>query len=112
MALICASNARGSMDRIYLYVSPEEYPEVKASGASWDDASKSWSIGDGMEPPAAVVPAARTKPRREHQAKSGAFRAQTSPRGPAAESPTPQGVAARVKDAAAASVQPPRGAAE
>jgi len=38
------------MDRIYLYVSPEEYPEVKASGASWDDASKSWYIGDGMEP--------------------------------------------------------------
>jgi hypothetical protein len=33
MTLICASNARGSMDRICLYVSPEEYPEVKASGA-------------------------------------------------------------------------------
>jgi hypothetical protein len=100
------------MDRIYLYVSPEEYPEVKASGASWDDASKSWYIGDGMEPPGAVVPAARTKPRRERQTKARAFRAQTSPRGPAAESPTPPEIAARFKDTAAASVQPARGAAE
>ncbi len=38
------------MDRIYLFVSPEEYPEVKASGACWDEASKSWYIGEGMKP--------------------------------------------------------------
>ena len=38
------------MDRIYLFVSPEEYPEVKASGACWDEATKSWYIGEGMEP--------------------------------------------------------------
>jgi hypothetical protein len=50
MTLICADNVRDSMDRIYLFVSPEEYPEVKASGACWDDASKSWYIGEGMEP--------------------------------------------------------------
>jgi len=30
------------MERIYLYVPPEEYAEVKASGACWDDASKRW----------------------------------------------------------------------
>jgi hypothetical protein len=50
MTPICAGNVRDSMDRIYLSVSPEEYPEVKASGACWDDASKSWYIGEGMEP--------------------------------------------------------------
>ena len=38
------------MDRIYLSVSPEEYPQVQASGACWDDASKSWYIGEGMTP--------------------------------------------------------------
>jgi len=38
------------MDRIYLSVSPEEYPEIKASGACWDDASKSWYIGENMAP--------------------------------------------------------------
>ena len=30
------------MNRIYLYVPPEEYAEVKAAGACWDDASKRW----------------------------------------------------------------------
>jgi Type IV secretion-system coupling protein DNA-binding domain len=63
-------------------------------------------------PPAAVAPTARTKPRRERQTKAAAFRTQISPRGRAAESATPQGVAARVKDTAATSVQPPPGAAE
>src|ERR1700722_1903345 len=43
-------SARDFMDRIYLFVSPEEYPEVRASGARWDDASKSWYIDEGMEP--------------------------------------------------------------
>jgi hypothetical protein len=38
------------MDRIGLFVPPEEYPEVKGSGARWDDASKSWYIHEGMEP--------------------------------------------------------------
>jgi hypothetical protein len=38
------------MDRTYLFVSPEEYPEVKGSGARWDDASKSWYIDEGMDP--------------------------------------------------------------
>ena len=38
------------MDRIYLSVSPEEYLEVKASGACWDDASKRWYIGEGTAP--------------------------------------------------------------
>jgi hypothetical protein len=37
-------NARHSMERVYLRVSPEEYSEVKALGAHWDDASKSWYI--------------------------------------------------------------------
>jgi hypothetical protein len=32
------------MERIYLYVPPEEYAEVKASGASWDDCSKRWYV--------------------------------------------------------------------
>jgi hypothetical protein len=32
------------MERIYLYVSPEEYAEVKASGACWDDHSKRWYV--------------------------------------------------------------------
>jgi len=41
---------RDFMDRIYLFVSPEEYPEVQASGACWDGASKSWYIGEDMEP--------------------------------------------------------------
>lgn len=50
MTPISSGNAGDSMDRIYLFVSPEEYPEVKASGAPWDDASKSWYIGEGVEP--------------------------------------------------------------
>jgi hypothetical protein len=50
MTSIDVGDARDFMDRIYLFVSPEEYPEVQASGACWDDASKSWYIGEGMEP--------------------------------------------------------------
>jgi hypothetical protein len=50
MTSIEVGGARDFMDRIYLFVSPEEYPEVKASGACWDDASKSWYIDEGMEP--------------------------------------------------------------
>ena len=38
------------MERIFLYVQPEEYAEVKASGACWDDASKRWYIPDEMAP--------------------------------------------------------------
>jgi hypothetical protein len=45
---IYIGSASNFMERIYLSVSPEEYPEVKASGACWDDASKSWYIGQGM----------------------------------------------------------------
>jgi len=32
------------MERIYLYVPPEEYAEVKASGACWDEHSKRWYV--------------------------------------------------------------------
>ena len=32
------------MARIYLYVSAEDYAEVKASGAHWDDDAKSWYV--------------------------------------------------------------------
>lgn len=36
------------MERIYLFVPPEEFAEVEALGARWDDASKRWYIdGDG-----------------------------------------------------------------
>jgi hypothetical protein len=44
--------------------------------------------------------------------KAAVIRAQMSPRTPAAESSTSQGVAARVKDTEAASVQSSPGAAE
>ncbi|HEY0747789.1 MAG TPA: DUF5710 domain-containing protein [Steroidobacteraceae bacterium] len=40
------------MERIYLHVPPEEYPEVKAAGASWDDQLKVWYI-TGTVPSAA-----------------------------------------------------------
>jgi hypothetical protein len=50
MMSIDVGGGRDFMDRIYLFVSPEEYPEVKASGACWDGSSKSWYIGEGMEP--------------------------------------------------------------
>ena len=40
------------MERIYLYVPPEQYAEVKASGASWDVASKSWYIARDVAPAA------------------------------------------------------------
>jgi Domain of unknown function (DUF5710) len=36
------------MERIFLYVPPEEYAEVKSSGACWDDASKRWYIPGEM----------------------------------------------------------------
>jgi len=36
------------MDRNYLFVTPEEYAEVQASGALWDDQSKRWYISGGM----------------------------------------------------------------
>jgi hypothetical protein len=62
-------------------------------------------------PPAAVAPTARTKPRRARQKKAAVFRAQMSPRAPAAESSMSQGVDARVKDSEAASVQSSPGAA-
>jgi len=32
------------MERIYLYVPPEEYAEVKASGAYWDEDSNRWYV--------------------------------------------------------------------
>jgi Domain of unknown function (DUF5710) len=38
------------MERIFLYVLPEEYAEVKASGACWDDDSKRWYIRSDMGP--------------------------------------------------------------
>ena len=36
------------MNRIYLHVPPEEYSEVKAAGAAWDDHSKAWFIAGNM----------------------------------------------------------------
>jgi hypothetical protein len=50
MRSIDEGDHRDFMDRIYLFVSPEEYPEVQVSGACWDGASKSWYIGEDMEP--------------------------------------------------------------
>jgi hypothetical protein len=38
-------------DRIYLYVSPDEYPRVEAAGARWDGESKRWYIPDGAMTP-------------------------------------------------------------
>src|SRR5260370_11075187 len=38
------------MQRIFLYVPPEEYAEVKASGACWDDGSKRWYIQSDTAP--------------------------------------------------------------
>jgi len=51
-------------------------------------------------------------PQRARQMKAAVIRAQMSPRTPAAESSTSQGVAACVKDTEAASVQSSPGAAE
>jgi Domain of unknown function (DUF5710) len=36
------------MERIYLYAPPEEYAELRASGACWDDDSKRWYIRSDM----------------------------------------------------------------
>jgi hypothetical protein len=49
MRSIDEGDIRDFMDRIYLFVSPEEYLEVQASGACWDDTSKSWYIGEDLE---------------------------------------------------------------
>ena len=38
------------MDRTYLFVPPEEYPEVRLVGAHWDDTSKRWYIGPDETP--------------------------------------------------------------
>jgi hypothetical protein len=38
------------MERIYLYVPPEEYAEVKASGACWDEYSKRWYVPQDRVP--------------------------------------------------------------
>lgn len=38
------------MERIYLYVPPEEYAEVQAAGGCWDDLSKRWYIGQDPVP--------------------------------------------------------------
>lgn len=38
------------MERTYLCVAPEEYPEVQALGASWDDAAKSWYVNAERAP--------------------------------------------------------------
>jgi hypothetical protein len=38
------------MERIFLYLSPEEYAEAKALGACWDDHSKRWYILRDMPP--------------------------------------------------------------
>jgi hypothetical protein len=40
-------NARLSIQRVYLCVDLEEYAEVKALGAHWDDTAKSWYIAAG-----------------------------------------------------------------
>lgn len=32
------------MERIYLYVAPEEYVQVRLAGAAWDGASKRWYV--------------------------------------------------------------------
>jgi hypothetical protein len=44
------------MERIFLYVPPEEYAEVKASGACWDDDSKRWYIRSDMGPAKVASP--------------------------------------------------------
>src|SRR5579862_8372246 len=38
------------MERIFLYVDPEEYAEVKALGAFWEDGTKRWYIDGGLAP--------------------------------------------------------------
>jgi hypothetical protein len=38
------------MDRTYLFVPPEEYPEVQLVGAHWDGISKRWYIGPDETP--------------------------------------------------------------
>ena len=38
-----------AVERIYLYVPPEEYAEVKASGACWDEYSKRWYVPQDRE---------------------------------------------------------------
>jgi hypothetical protein len=38
------------MASTYLYVPPEEYPQVAALGARWDDAAKCWYIDSDADP--------------------------------------------------------------
>jgi hypothetical protein len=38
------------VERIYLFVPPEEYAEAGASGAAWDELSKRWYVPSGREP--------------------------------------------------------------
>src|SRR5437016_4486325 len=38
------------VNRMYLYVPPEEEGEVEALGAHWDESSKCWYIGAGEDP--------------------------------------------------------------
>jgi hypothetical protein len=38
------------VNRIYLFVPPEEYAEVKASGACWDEYSKRWYVPQDSVP--------------------------------------------------------------
>ena len=40
------------MERISLYVPPEEYSAVKAAGGDWDDQSKRWYVPENGEPAA------------------------------------------------------------
>jgi hypothetical protein len=39
-----------AMDRIYLYVPPEEYAGVEAYGASWDEDAKCWYVPEHLSP--------------------------------------------------------------
>ena len=41
-----------AMERISLYVPPEEYSAVRAAGGDWDDQSKRWYVPENGEPAA------------------------------------------------------------
>jgi len=41
-----------AMQRIALYVPPEEYSAVKTAGGDWDDQSKCWYVPENGEPAA------------------------------------------------------------
>jgi Domain of unknown function (DUF5710) len=55
------------MERVYLYVAPEEYAEVRALGASWDGDSKRWYIRSDVAP----APFARWLENDEQEAQFG-----------------------------------------